>query len=114
MVGRVIFLNGTSSSGKSSVAAELLRLLEEPYFRMSVDDFNAMRSKQRILALGEDGLAGILHNTHAGFHRAAAGMARAGKNVIVDHVLSEPWRLTDCLARFQGIDVLFVGGTGRV
>jgi len=109
MVGRVIVLNGTSSSGKLSIAAELLRLLEEPYFHMSVDDFNAMRSKQRTLDLGEDGLAEVLHNTRAGFHREAAGMARAGNNVIVDHVLSEPWRLADCLAVFEGLDVLFVG-----
>jgi chloramphenicol 3-O phosphotransferase len=109
MVSRVIFLNGTSSSGKSSIATELLRLLDEPYFHMSVDDFNAMRSTQRTLDLSEDGLADVLHNTRAGFHRAAAGMARAGNNVIVDHVLSEPWRLADCLAVFQGLDVLFVG-----
>jgi hypothetical protein len=68
-----------------------------------------MRSKQRTLDLGEDGLANVLHNTRAGFHRAAAGMARGGNNVIVDHVLIEPWRLTDCLAVFQGLDVLFVG-----
>jgi chloramphenicol 3-O phosphotransferase len=27
----------------------------------------------------------------------------------VDHVLSEPWRLADCLAVFQELDVLFVG-----
>jgi hypothetical protein len=101
MVGRVIVLNGTSSSGKLSIAAELLRLLEEPYFHMSVDDFNAMRSKQRTLDLGEDGLADVLHNTRAGFHRAAAGLARAGNNVIVDHVLSEPWRPTDCLPSFR-------------
>lgn len=27
----------------------------------------------------------------------------------MDHVLSEPWRLADCLVVFEGLDVLFVG-----
>lgn len=36
-------------------------------------------------------------------------MASAGNDVIVDHVLSEPWRLRDCLTVMAGIDVVFVG-----
>ena len=38
-------------------------------------------------------------------------MARAGNDIVADHVLSEPWRLTDCLAVLEGIDVVFVGVT---
>lgn len=44
-----------------------------------------------------------------GFHRAVAGMAAAGNNVVVDHVLSEEWRLRDCLALFPARDVVLVG-----
>ena len=51
----------------------------------------------------------VLRQTRAGFHRAVAGMARAGNDIIMDHVLSEPWRLRDCLAVMAGIDVVFVG-----
>ena len=36
-------------------------------------------------------------------------MAWAGNDIVVDHVLSEPWRVTDCLAVLEGIDVVFVG-----
>lgn len=36
-------------------------------------------------------------------------MARAGNDIVTDHVLSEPWRLRDCLAVMAGIDVVFVG-----
>ncbi|MFD8260312.1 hypothetical protein ACFV19_15570 [Streptomyces griseoluteus] len=32
-----------------------------------------------------------------------------GNDLVVDHVLSEPWRLTDCLAVLPPEDVLFVG-----
>ena len=35
--GQIIFLNGTSSSGKSSIAGQLLLMLDPPHFHMSVD-----------------------------------------------------------------------------
>jgi chloramphenicol 3-O phosphotransferase len=104
--GLVIFLNGTSSSGKSSIAAELLRILDEPYFHMPVDTFHAMRSRTEI---PPDLLGTVLHRTWQGYHRAVAGMAAAGNNVVVDHVLSAPWRLKDCLSLFAPQDVVLVG-----
>lgn len=104
--GTVIFLNGTSSSGKSSIARELLRSLDEPYFHMAVDSFHAMRANT---PAAPDDLAVVLHRTWRGFHRAVAGMAAAGNNVVVDHVLSAEWRLLDCLALLDLRDVVFVG-----
>jgi chloramphenicol 3-O phosphotransferase len=83
--GRIIFLNGTSSSGKSSVADALLWVLDEPWFHLSVDAINAMRSKNRSLELDE-----------------------AEHDVVVDHVLSEQWRLLDCLRLLAGYEVTFV------
>ncbi|GAA4816082.1 chloramphenicol phosphotransferase CPT family protein [Streptomyces ziwulingensis] len=104
--GLVIFLNGTSSSGKSSIAAELLLLLDEPFFHLPVDAFHAMRSSAPV---PPDRLPAVLHRTWQGYHRAVAGMAAAGNHVIVDHVLSAEWRLTDCLSLFDPRDVVFVG-----
>lgn len=104
--GLIIFLNGTSSSGKSSIAKELLALLGEPYFHMPVDAFHAMRSGPE---LPPDELAAMLRRTWRGYHRAVAGMAAAGNNVIVDHLFSEPWRLHDCLGLFRPQDVVLVG-----
>jgi chloramphenicol 3-O phosphotransferase len=105
----IIFLNGTSSSGKSSIAAELLKVLDTPYFLMAVDAFGAMRSVKRTLELDGPELTEVLRRTRAGFHRAVAGMAHAGNDLVVDHVLSEPWRLQDCLTVLDGLDVVFVG-----
>ncbi len=51
----------------------------------------------------------MLRRTWMGFHRAVAGMAAAGNNVVVDHVLSEPWRLDDCLGLFAPENVVLVG-----
>ncbi|MFJ9037165.1 chloramphenicol phosphotransferase CPT family protein [Streptomyces sp. NPDC102406] len=105
--GRIIFLNGTSSSGKSSIARELLDVLDDGvFFHLAVDAFNAMRTKRE---LGPAELESALRRTRTGFHRAIAAMAEAGNDVVVDHVLSEPWRLRDCLAVLPAENVLFVG-----
>lgn len=106
--GRIIFLNGTSSSGKSSIAEALLQVLDEPWFHMPVDAINAMRSKNRTAELDQAGLDAVLARTRAGFHRAVAAMAEAGNDVVADHVLSEGWRLIDCLRVFDGFEVTFV------
>lgn len=109
MTGRIIFLNGTSSSGKSSIAEQLLVVLDTPWFHLSVDAIGALRAVERTLELDGPELAAVLRRTRAGFHRAVAGMAQAGNDVVVDHVLSEPWRLQDCLEVLDGLDVVFVG-----
>ncbi|MFJ1886190.1 chloramphenicol phosphotransferase CPT family protein [Streptomyces sp. NPDC088137] len=103
--GLIIFLNGTSSSGKSSIARELVAVLGEPCFHMPVDAFHAMRSTPE---MPPDQLNITLKRTWMGFHRAVAGMAAAGNTVVVDHVLSEPWRLQDCLALFPPQNVVLV------
>jgi len=107
--GQIIFLNGTSSSGKSSIAGQLLLVLDRPYFHMSVDAINSMRAKERTRELAPAELDAVLARTRAGFHRAVAGMAQAGNDIVADHVLSEQWRLLDCLTVLAGLDVVFVG-----
>jgi chloramphenicol 3-O phosphotransferase len=107
--GRIIFLNGTSSSGKTSIAEQLQLILDPPHFHMSVDAINSMRAKQKTLDLDAAELAAALARTRAGFHRAVAAMAHAGNDVIADHVLSEQWRLLDCLEVMAGLEVVFVG-----
>ncbi|MGH3192598.1 MAG: phosphotransferase-like protein [Streptosporangiaceae bacterium] len=91
--GRIILLNGASGSGKTSIAEQLLVVLDEPWFHLPVDAINSMRARQRTLELSPAELDLVLARTRAGFHRAVAGMAAAGNNVVADHVLSERWRL---------------------
>lgn len=107
--GSIILLNGASSSGKGSIANELLGLLDPPHFHLSIDAFNSMRSKDKTSRLSEVELEKALRQTRLGFHRAVAGMAIAGNDVVMDYVLSEPWRLRDCLEVFEGLQVIFVG-----
>lgn len=107
--GQIILLNGASSSGRSSIARQLQIDLERPFFHIGVDMIGAMRSETRTNELDPTVLTEVLRRTRAGFHRAVAAMALAGNDIIMDHVLSEPWRLQDCLTVLTGIDVIFVG-----
>jgi chloramphenicol 3-O phosphotransferase len=107
--GRIIFLNGASSSGKTSIAERLLEVLEQPWFHLPVDAINAMRAKRRTMELTQAERDVVLARTRAGYHRAVAGMAAAGNNVVMDYVLSERWRLLDCLSVLADFEVVFVG-----
>ena len=105
-VGRLILLNGTSSSGKTSIAEELLATLDGAWYHLGVDGFHRARNRRDWT---DETFLPVFQRTVLGFHRAVAGMASAGNDVVVDHVLGERWRLADCLATFEGLPVLFVG-----
>ncbi|GGW41850.1 hypothetical protein GCM10010503_17620 [Streptomyces lucensis JCM 4490] len=104
--GTVVLLNGTSSSGKSSIARALLDVLGGIWFHMPVDAFHAMRCRRPI---ADENLRDEIDRTVKGFHRAVAGMAAAGNNVVVDHPLSRPWRLLDLLDLLAPEDTVLVG-----
>jgi chloramphenicol 3-O phosphotransferase len=96
---KIIFLNGASSSGKSTIAKLLQRQLDEPFLHMQLDAFIEM------LPRVEDEL---FLKMIPGFHRAIAAMAATGNNVIVDHVLVVDEWLQECRELLTGY-VLFVG-----
>jgi chloramphenicol 3-O phosphotransferase len=93
MRGRVILLNGASSSGKSEIGRALQRLLPDPWFHFPVDALGAMRSTEHTRALDEDEVEAMLRRTRMGYHRAVAAVASVGNDVIMDYPLSEAWRL---------------------
>jgi chloramphenicol 3-O phosphotransferase len=106
--GRVILLNGASSSGKSSVGRELLPLLEDPWFLVPVDGISGMRSTVHTREVDDAGIAEMLRRTRLGYHRAVAVLASVGNDVIMDYPLSESWRLDDLLEVLDGYDVTLV------
>lgn len=106
--GRVILLNGPSSSGKSSIGRAMLPLLEEPWFFVPVDVISGLRSTVHRRPLDEAGVQAMLTRTRRGYHRTVAALASAGNDVIMDYPLSEPWRLADLLTVLEGYDVTLV------
>ena len=88
MAGRIIFLNGTSSSGKSSIAQELQKLLREPYVHMSVDGF--LHGVHEWTGVPYAELPpGTLALRVSAFHQCIAALSRAGLHQIVADVFHQ-------------------------
>lgn len=114
--GTVIVLNGTSSSGKTSIVKALQEQLEEPFLDVGIDRFIWMLPGRYLNqplwdeVLGKATQAGpVGHRLIAGMHRAAAALARVGNAVIVDHVLVEPDWVRDCAATLAELPAYLVG-----
>lgn len=106
--GRIILLNGASSSGKSSIGRALLPLLADPWFLVPIDEISGMRSTVHRRVLDEHQVAKMLIRTRMGYHRVVAALAAVGNDVIMDYPLSERWRLDDLLDVLRGYDVTVV------
>lgn len=106
--GRVILLNGPSSSGKSSIGRALLSLLPDPWFLVPVDGISGMRSTSHTRVLDEAETQEMLRRTRRGYHRVVAALTSTGNDVIMDYPLSESWRLDDLLDVLEGYDVTLV------
>ncbi|MBC6467476.1 chloramphenicol phosphotransferase CPT family protein [Actinomadura alba] len=109
--GRVILLNGASSSGKSTLAKALQRTLGEPFLHVSSDQFVAtgMLPDRREESGPFNWWSQMRPRFFAGFHRCLPALAEAGNDLIVEHVIEFPaWR--DELARLLAhLDVFLVG-----
>lgn len=114
--GKVIFLNGSSSSGKTTILRTLQGLLEEPYLEAGIDKFIWMlpaRYLDRPLwdeVLGRADRAGKTgHDLVHGMHQAIAALARSGCNVLADHVLVERDWAQECALLFHSLPAWSIG-----
>jgi len=114
--GIVIIINGTSSSGKTSILHSLQDLLEEPFVDAGIDRYiwsMPARYLERPLwdeVLGQADRAGqVGHNLVRGMHRAIRSLSMAGCNVVADHVLVEPKWVVDCARLFADLPAYLVG-----
>ncbi|MBG0565943.1 chloramphenicol phosphotransferase CPT family protein [Actinoplanes aureus] len=105
----VVFLNGASSAGKTSIGAALQKAADQPFLLLGLDTLFAMvpprwaggpRGELRHLGFAYDELPAddghpMVRITYgpagwrmmAGFHRAVAELVRAGNPVVVDEML---------------------------
>lgn len=83
MKGKIIVLNGPSSSGKTTLAYALQAKLDEIYYRISADDFMNMVDHQKM----HDNFFVRLGEALSAMHHTIKLFSDRGLNVIVDHVL---------------------------
>ncbi len=125
--GTILILNGTSSSGKTSIVKALQDTLDDPYLDAGIDKFLFMLPKRYlneplwhqvfdylyadpITRTGLSIKAGPMgHRVIAGMHRSIAALALAGNNVVADHVLLEGQWLKECVEVLRDFQVWFVG-----
>lgn len=106
--GNIIFLNGVSSSGKTTLAKALQDGLPEPYYRMSVDSFVGEIVPDRFVTDDEEGLRRMLALLSI-YHRTIRMFSDRGLHTVVDHILLEHLHiLEDCVELFRDYPVLFV------
>jgi chloramphenicol 3-O phosphotransferase len=125
--GRIILINGTSSSGKTTLVKGLQATLPDLWLEMGIDRF-AYALPGRVLGQltwpqlfryvrpdGESDGPFTIETTPlgqrfiSGIHVTAAALAETGLNVIVDHVLLEEGWLDECTRLWARFPVLVVG-----
>ena len=110
--GKIILLNGVSSSGKSTLGLALQDTLPEKYFLFSQDGFSETWSYKH----WKDDNDGIYIETMIYMNRTIQMLAESGVNVIIDHLFLDNGKpnatgiivLQDCIQRFFGFSVIFV------
>ena len=111
MGGRIILLNGASSSGKSTLARQVQAGLDAPFLHLSSDQLvdGGALPRRREAAGPFNWIDAMRPRFFDGFHRCIPAMAAAGNDLIVDHIIEyAAWRaqLSELLA---GLDVFLVG-----
>jgi chloramphenicol 3-O-phosphotransferase len=112
--GRIIFLNGVSSAGKTTLAKALQTKLSEPFYLLSNDIFCDM-SPEKFWDIDSDETGST---ALTGLHHTIKTFSDIGINSIVDHVLlkgqGEKYNITkldnmsECVALLHDYPVLFV------
>lgn len=108
MKGKIIFFNGSSSSGKTTLAYALQENVNEIYYRLSADDFINMVNFKKM----HDNLPLILGETLIAMYHTIKLFSDRGLNVIVDHVLLETledkYTTPGCVKLLHNNPVMFV------
>ncbi|MBD3664044.1 AAA family ATPase [Sulfitobacter sp. TSTF-M16] len=110
MHGHIIILNGPSSSGKSTTAAALQDLAAVPFWHISIDHLrDSGVLPNRRMDRGDFVWSDLRKPFFDGFHRSLEAYARAGNNLIIEHILDDPDWIDDLKRLLAPFDVVFVG-----
>ena len=121
MLGRVVLLHGTSSSGKTTVARAVQALSEDPWLRLGIDAFwtaiderwmeHGPRAGEGFVWLEDATIAPgpVGQRLAAGMRAAIAACARCGNNLLVDDVFIDTGWLDAWRDELAGLEWLLVG-----
>lgn len=110
MSGKIILLNGASSSGKSTLAHALQSAIAQPFWHISIDHLRAAQVlPQARIDSGEFPWASLRSQFFEGFHRTLPALTAAGNNLIVEHIIETQEWMQRLLGLLGHLDVFFVG-----
>lgn len=114
--GEIIILNGTSSSGKSTILKEIQKISPTPVLEIGLDKLIWMLPGRYLSqpywdeVMGRANSAGTVGNQLVfTMHRMIAAASRAGFSVAADHVLIEPGWTHDCATVLAGLPAWLIG-----
>jgi chloramphenicol 3-O phosphotransferase len=103
----IIWLNGTSSSGKTTLAKELQALLDDHFLHVCFDMFYQMLPARFKPTTPAD--SKYVERVHLGFEYSIPALAKGGNRLIVDYPFHYADSLPRCLGLVSGYTVLYVG-----
>jgi chloramphenicol 3-O phosphotransferase len=107
--GKIICLNGVSSSGKSTLAKSLQENLKEPYFLMSEDTFVfILPDKFNAFKNDTEENEKVLEEALFNYYHTVKLYSDRGSNIIIDTVLDDEEWVDYLLEVLQDNPVLFV------
>jgi chloramphenicol 3-O phosphotransferase len=108
--GKIILVNGASSSGKSTLCTALQAKLEQPFWHYSIDHILAAKLLPHARFNSNGFLwADIRPQFFAGFHQTLPALAGAGNNLIIEHIVETKAWMQLLLELLEPFDVFFVG-----
>jgi chloramphenicol 3-O phosphotransferase len=108
--GKIIIINGPSSSGKTTLALALQKQLNLPFIRFSFDlflDHKAFPLEQ--IKSGKFSWEQMRPSVFRGLHQCLPALASAGNNIIFDHIIETKAWLYELVSLVSELDVFFVG-----
>jgi chloramphenicol 3-O phosphotransferase len=103
----IIWLNGTSSSGKTTLAKELQALLDDHFLHVCFDTFYQMLPAGFKPTTPAD--SKYVERVHLGFEYSIPALAKGGNRLIVDYPFHYADSLPRCLDLVSGYTVLYAG-----
>lgn len=108
--GKIIIINGPSSSGKTTLALALQKQLDIPFIRFSFDLFLEHKAfPTEKIKSGVFSWESMRPSIFRGIHQCIPALATAGNNIIFDHIIETKAWLWNLISLISELDVFFVG-----